>query len=1528
MSEEKEHKKIRKPKKRNPFLRFLFTLFFLFLIIEVVFLFFATPILRQTLNSTIENKSKGVYSLDFDSLSIDIGGRSFIFFGLELKPNLAIYQKLKKEKKVKRGLYSFRFKKLKLKNLKVLKLVNERKLDFKEFLIDSPDIVLKDLPINKTKQSKKYKAVEKDLYPALLDALYYIKVKNVKILHGKFNFWVDDKAQNSMSSAQNISFELHRFYLDANVYLNNKTKLFFADRTIVHLKGYTLNLKDKIHTLDASDITIDTKKKELTADNVRFWPNQISLKKQDTIKSSIMDVQLPSMVIRGFDLTKMMYKKDILIKELQIINPNLNIYIYKKDKKKDFNIDYSLNFYPLIKGFLKTVNIDEFVLEKANIHFFDKKNKSKKFAINNVNIRLHRFTLNKNSYLDKSRVFGAQNLNLFSGKMEVNLKDEVHKLKINSFKFSTITQKLKLRGLQLEAIGIKDTLHKKNKIEIKIPILNITGFDLKKLIHYNYLPLRKLEIINPDLSVQTFEKWRKKTGTENQKFKKFIFTYFKQLMIYRFEINNMAIKYSQNINNDSLNVLSYLNFKVSNLRLTPHLIKQPNKFFYSDSFKISLHHFKMEKAGTISFDTLYTASTDSIFQVVNFKFIPSDKQKRQLKMDIPRMSIFNVDFQKILFNRKLMLDSILVLKPNIQFTVHEKDSLFGLAQTKPKIFKKWKNISDSVVSDTQKVKLKELAIFKGLSYLIDTISVRSGYVQQGNLQLKNIKANGKVKLSFKNKLSAQLHHFYLNLNMNIDSIKKSKKLFFTDTLIVSFHDYELKFPDGIHSMKVKQLTANSATQVIKLDHIHIEPNLSNNKTKPRIWISWQIPHAELLNINYKKLLVNKELDAEALIIDTSRLKIYSKRDSLSRFKAKRFKMDKIKLPKNIKLIHLNSIRLEPTSIINYSQDSTFTYLSTKVDLSLYDFKIDSTQEKTKLFPAADLQLNLSNLKMPFADSTQRISIASALYSSGSKYFSAQKLHVYYVINSTPKNFLFKTKRSSLLDFYIDDFYADSMDLNSLLRRQLKINLAQAHEVRIKTSSLVGDTTGNYNRNNWYQKVYPYFDSLSIDKFVFREAFLDSKKYFSYDSLKKLKLELSGTLFDFKVNRKNAIKIPARLYHEKAEVTLKNFTLNSKDGQYRLQIPSLKANTIEKKVWVSHFSYKPIAPIDTFVKENKTTYIGIDSLNLIAQNANFDDYFLRKAITTENVNISNFSFIAASNNNYPPDSLTKGKMLMELIEKFPFKTKIDTLGIKNGHAIYSLKSLGAKYPGKILIKDIRGNALRITNDNLQYKKWKNSFFDLNMTIYQKSNFNLQLKLYPQTNNKYKLTGSLSDFDFRLMNEFLLPTYATKVKSGNTKNTRFFMEGNNDIQEGKMRFEYQNFKVNMLKAKKDTLLKKRGFASYLANTVLRKNNPRKVGLILKEGVIYSKRDSIDGFISYWIDGILEGVKSTVGLRSKEVKEYQRLQLIIEEAKRKVSKYEEKANTKNRSPKRKSRKVLRWSKRMKEEEQKFNEFKQKQN
>ena len=73
-------------------------LIYFFLVISIIFdvflFFFATPVLKDYMQQKVQKKTQGLYRIDFDRISIELGTRRISLENFKLIPDTVVYNKL------------------------------------------------------------------------------------------------------------------------------------------------------------------------------------------------------------------------------------------------------------------------------------------------------------------------------------------------------------------------------------------------------------------------------------------------------------------------------------------------------------------------------------------------------------------------------------------------------------------------------------------------------------------------------------------------------------------------------------------------------------------------------------------------------------------------------------------------------------------------------------------------------------------------------------------------------------------------------------------------------------------------------------------------------------------------------------------------------------------------------------------------------------------------------------------------------------------------------------------------------------------------------------------------------------------------------------------------------------------------------------------------------------------------------------------------------------------------------------------
>ena len=104
-------------------------LLFLLLLMELVLNIYFSPVLSKQLKSTVFKLSNGLYQIDFANSSLHVLPGFIVIDHLTLKPDLAVFNRLKKAGTAPNNLYTLSVDQIVLKHVHPYELYFEKRLD-------------------------------------------------------------------------------------------------------------------------------------------------------------------------------------------------------------------------------------------------------------------------------------------------------------------------------------------------------------------------------------------------------------------------------------------------------------------------------------------------------------------------------------------------------------------------------------------------------------------------------------------------------------------------------------------------------------------------------------------------------------------------------------------------------------------------------------------------------------------------------------------------------------------------------------------------------------------------------------------------------------------------------------------------------------------------------------------------------------------------------------------------------------------------------------------------------------------------------------------------------------------------------------------------------------------------------------------------------------------------------------------------------------------------------------------------------
>lgn len=255
------------------------------------------------------------------------------------------------------------------------------------------------------------------------------------------------------------------------------------------------------------------------------------------------------------------------------------------------------------------------------------------------------------------------------------------------------------------------------------------------------------------------------------------------------------------------------------------------------------------------------------------------------------------------------------------------------------------------------------------------------------------------------------------------------------------------------------------------------------------------------------------------------------------------------------------------------------------------------------------------------------------------------------------------------------------------------------------------------------------------------------------------------------------------------------------------------------------------------------------------------------IRTPMILLNEPSLIIFNDRSSPPSTQSKiGKNPHQLIQQLGFGLEVPVLQVNNGSISYYEKNKESTDVGKLRFGSISGNAGPI----LKGVESKGSLqLDLEAKLMDQVPMKAQFYFPPGANGQFTVHASVQPFQLAALNPVIQPLARVAIRSGKSSLLNFTIQGSDQGANGKIRFSYQDLKIDLLKEKESGNTTKRPLLSLLANQLLIRTHNRLDDRKAHEFLVREDRDPTKSFFNLIWKTLFEGLKSSAGIRSKDTK-----------------------------------------------------------
>jgi hypothetical protein len=357
------------------------------------------------------------------------------------------------------------------------------------------------------------------------------------------------------------------------------------------------------------------------------------------------------------------------------------------------------------------------------------------------------------------------------------------------------------------------------------------------------------------------------------------------------------------------------------------------------------------------------------------------------------------------------------------------------------------------------------------------------------------------------------------------------------------------------------------------------------------------------------------------------------------------------------------------------------------------------------------------------------------------------------------------------------------------------------------------------------------------------------------------------LIDVAIDEKTGKDPNQLLFAQQLFLECEKFAWRSGNGLYNYSVDSVSLNSVSNSVSVKRFSMDPTLNENTFVKSLPTQDDRFDFTfnNLRIRNADIKELF-NENIMADSILVGSASLKIYRDLSIPRDRKSRlGTYPHQLIDKLAVSMTVKKVILANTFVEYKEKSKVTNQSGKVQFHNVYAAITNLTNNKDAVKANNIMTADISARFLNKTPLKVVWQFYLQhPKGRFDLKGNMGGIAAIDANALTVPMGPARLEDGQINSLNFDFEGNNLVMNGTVKMLYKDLKIAVLeKDEKTKKFDKKGLASFVANIIVKNDNPKakEDPRIIQVNMERDTNRSI--FYLIW-KSIFKGIKETVGIK----------------------------------------------------------------
>ena len=1205
---------------------------------------------------------------------------------------------------------------------------------------------------------------------------------------------------------------------------------------------------------------------------LRLFPNE-TLDLHNTIfifndlenKTKAYSVEFKHLSLQLRSIRSFIMDKKLLVDYLLADQPVINIHNNGKQKSRSGNHSLNIklgNVYFALKKMVNAIQVKKFGLKKGSITLHDLEPYKKSITLGNINIILDELKMAEKKNEEELGI-SFNKLNISSTNQNIEFPEGDYRIQYSALEFDTELNVVKLDDFKINSQSNDSS---KNDLTVAFKKLRLRNIDFKELYANNKFKADSVICTDPTIKLELDLTKKKNTPLDGLALEKKIAGLIGNVnMKYLGLINsNITIeakgsKSTNNYNSKGNNFIAY-NVAIDSTKEIP--IEVGKLQFAIKNYNETLKNGKYK----IQFDSV--VYDNMALTLLNFKLSPTKNNREADKkyFTIPQFKLEGLGIYELILEKYLKAKELTLTNATFINNYHPKNN----EKLKARSIK-------SILSDfSEQIDLETIRIINGKLQNKSTNN-KSEIIATG-IQ-SEISVNEIFDLSTYESMASSIE------KMNFDSaVFKSEKQtillkkgqFNGESKAILAEEINIKANNndiGAKNIRIHNYQFNDDFTKISIDSIFYQSakiqiaektNQKTNEDDESFLL--QINHLDAGNTEFE-FLSNKQLSAKTSL----------KKINLSQFE----------------LNDENEIKLNDLAI----EGDWLNVSSPETSISSASFTIINNQPSYINRVAIARKSIADTLKASFPKIDFTPAIAYSL-TNGYPIIDNLLLHdakIYARQHATAE----KQKSSKKMQFDLGSISMSHANIDLKQQDDKKSFSFQSEKIDLKTSKLNNNEAGlSIGKTDIMSGALDFTvnDSIKLQiddgSFGLHMNYLNKKSGNDPSSFKtdiqkveaqKVNLISTGkngklfSLTHFNIGGEN-IKLdsssPAHvLRHLKANPSLfvNNIDLKEANANATINAFGIGYRNGGRIVTIDSFQYTPNIDRETFMRNN---IYQKDHMQFSTGKITIRNFDIERIATDSNLQL-NYVILEKPILQVYKDKrlpLEPGKtkaMPVALLKKIKQRLHIDSVRLVDGNVFYEEFNDKTEMIAKINLSEFQ---TLITNiDNYNTAPTDSLYIISTSRLLDTAQVSIRFhESYADSIGSFLYRVRIGQFGLPALNSVILPTANMKINKGWLDELELKVMGNDYLAHGKMKMYYNDFRIQFLsnrELEKRTVFTKT--LSWIANSLLRKNNVKKTG------TVFTERTREKSFVNYWVKILLSGAMTNTRIRknSKQEKRYQK-------------------------------------------------------